>query len=703
MSKSEFLTFALVFIFIILLILFGEYGYLLQENAWLPNDYARITNLDYKAVLVDKPGSKGKVEITEKITFDVHSAFASNPFWELWRDLPESYIDGVKVSYDVKSVKETTNGSTIIYPEAPKLYWYDNDYVDTARGLGPNKWYHSPGPYDEDNDLYECVFFYIDGVFRKVLNYELKYDMYNAALRYNDCSELYLCMFSEDSVNYLESFKGQILIPNNDMPSSSNYTAHTYGTNAHYFPFTESTDINPGYHTFLFKLDKSDLKFQPSTEYIEFSLVSFGDDKHKFTDYASKNLYYDDNVLNEIKFEQKIYELTPIIFFIIKIIVFVGSVLLSIIILKKSTKIKEKLKEHYVFYEPDMKFDYFREIPSDLDPNFAATLAFCKEKRQKQVIQDGYSALMLSLVRKDYLELERINPNRGWTNNNVKIIIKSRQVQLHPDLAAIQSTITDIIDDQIEFREPLTEGEKLYYNLIYRHAKGNEISMNDFQRQISQDMSNTDAFVKNIDNSIINIGISQKYFQRSSYTIAKHELDTKAIIYIILGFLILILGNLISYQTYLNLAFGSFFILGGSLILSAAHIFRVARKCILLTQFGENEYEKWHGLYKFLDSETLMNERTVIELPLWEKYLVYATAFGISEKVIKALQIRCPDMDVSPMLSNSYYRSHNFYSTHRSIRTTARSTSIHFSSGGYGGHGGYGGGGRGGGGGGGGH
>ena len=74
-----------------------------------------------------------------------------------------------------------------------------------------------------------------------------------------------------------------------------------------------------------------------------------------------------------------------------------------------------------------------------------------------------------------------------------------------------------------------------------------------------------------------------------SYTIAKHELDTKAIIYIILGFLILILGNLISYQTYLNLAFGSFFILGGSLILSAAHIFRVARKCILLTQFGEKK------------------------------------------------------------------------------------------------------------------
>ena len=30
-----------------------------------------------------------------------------------------------------------------------------------------------------------------------------------------------------------------------------------------------------------------------------------------------------------------------------------------------------------------------------------------------------------------------------------------------------------------------------------------------------------------------------------------------------------------------------------------------------------------------------MHEKEVIELPIWEKYLVYATAFGISEKVIK--------------------------------------------------------------------
>ena len=99
-----------------------------------------------------------------------------------------------------------------------------------------------------------------------------------------------------------------------------------------------------------------------------------------------------------------------------------------------------------------------------------------------------------------------------------------------------------------------------------------------------------------------------------------------------------------------------------------------------------------------------MNERTYVELPLWEKYLVYATAFGLSEKVINAISIRCPEVDLetSPVLNNNCYRSSNFRHSSRSFRSSVRSGA----SGSYGGGGGgfgYGGGGRGGGGGGGGH
>ena len=127
-------------IFYIIIILFfayseGLFDYFTEMNL-NPFDYARITDVDYKAILVDEPGSNGKVVITERLTFDIHAASKNNLFWELWRDLPESYIDGVKVDYQVNSVKQILDdGSEIIYDESPKLYWDDSDYTSTYRRI----------------------------------------------------------------------------------------------------------------------------------------------------------------------------------------------------------------------------------------------------------------------------------------------------------------------------------------------------------------------------------------------------------------------------------------------------------------------------------------------------------------------------------------------------------------------------------------
>ena len=101
-----------------------------------PFDYARLTEVDYKAVVVDEPNSDGKVVITERLTYDIHAASKDNLYWELWRDLPESYVDGLKVSYKVNSVKQIyDDGTEVIYEKSPKLYWYDNDYTDTSRHI----------------------------------------------------------------------------------------------------------------------------------------------------------------------------------------------------------------------------------------------------------------------------------------------------------------------------------------------------------------------------------------------------------------------------------------------------------------------------------------------------------------------------------------------------------------------------------------
>jgi Predicted membrane protein (DUF2207). len=669
------------------------------EYVWNPFDYARITDVDYKAVVVDEPESNGKIVVTERLTFDIHAFSKNNRFWELWRDLGEDYIDGVKVEFKVNSVKQIFDDgrAPVEFAESPRLYWEDYDYTTSSRELGPGKWYHSEGPYNERRRQYECVFFYVDGLYRETVVFEIEYEMYNAALRWEDSSELYISLFSGRDVNHLKSFKGQILFPNEKMPKSSNYYANTYGTNSHTFPFTESTTMNPGYHTFSFELNEPQLKFRKYNEYIEFALVSFGEDKHIFTQYASKNYYYNDDALGELKQEQVEYDALPHNFKIIKMVILLllsGGTALTIILVFAADKM---VKKKHIFYQPTIPFEYFREIPSELDPNFASALAFCKHKSE-QDIQDGYSAVMLSLAHKEYIELGKINNAHDWDFNNVKIIVKYKPIQLQPqeDLVEQEQVIVDIMP-------PLTQTEELYFNLILRHAYMGAIPLKTFQQRVSLDYEHTNSFVKNIKSAITTIGVSQGYFQKADYQKPKKQARDWVIALLIIGALLMVVGNLISYQTRLDLAFGAFFISGIGFISGAIILNTLFKKHVLLTQFGVDEYAKWRGLYNFLNSETLLNERTVVELPLWEKYLIYATAFGISEKVIKALEIRCPNADDSPVLRrNSYYRTRSFRSRvgRSSFRSATRSAS-NISR--FGSSGGYGGGGRGGGGGGGGH
>lgn len=703
-----------LFIIIVCLIFIGPYIFGIMGESLNPNDYARITDVEYSAVVVDEPGSQGKVVITERLTFDVHAASEDNLFWELWRDLPEDYVDGVKVEYKVNSVKQILeDGTEIIYDESPKLYWDDEDYINTNFRYGPGKWFHSKGPYNEADAQYECVFFYVDGLYREQVVFEIEYEMYNAALRYKDCSDLYLCLYSEDSINHLQSFKAEILFPNEDMPSSGNYEVYTYGTDANDFPVTESATSNPGYYTFSFELDEDDLEFSPYNEYIEFDLVAYGEDKHLFTEYAPSNYYSNDNVLDEIHEEQQEYASAPEKYKVIKICTFVVLFAGSVLILIYTLRTKSRMRSKHMFYKPTTKIDYYRDIPSDLDPKFAAALVFCKQAPPKD--DSGiYSAILLSLARKGYIEI------REAANKDVYIIIKKTVQQIIQPVTQsytgwnytnqsytnsqaynnMQAYSTPQSYDTDGTYEPLTPCEEYYFNLLVRHGIGGTISMNDFQSRVSSDYENTAAFVRNMDNSIVNIGVREGYFQKVDFTQPKKQILSASKLHLILGVLFITLVNIISYHTRMDFAFGGFFIFGISCVISSIYLKKQAHNYVLLTQFGEDEYAKWRGLYNFLNNDEYIRNCSLIELPVMEKYLVYATAFGLSEKVNDALKLNFPGVASSPILNNPYYRSRRFHHSGRSFRSAVHSGSHTYHSGaGFG----YGGGGRGGGGGGGGH
>jgi uncharacterized membrane protein YgcG len=56
-----------------------------------------------------------------------------------------------------------------------------------------------------------------------------------------------------------------------------------------------------------------------------------------------------------------------------------------------------------------------------------------------------------------------------------------------------------------------------------------------------------------------------------------------------------------------------------------------------------SDAKKIFGLKKFLEDFSLINERFIVEVKLWNEYLVFATMFGIADRVRKDFKTYCPE------------------------------------------------------------
>lgn len=131
------------------------------------------------------------------------------------------------------------------------------------------------------------------------------------------------------------------------------------------------------------------------------------------------------------------------------------------------------------------------------------------------------------------------------------------------------------------------------------------------------------------------------------------------------------------------------------------------------TEKGIEHYARWKAFKKFLEDFGTFDVKELPEITLWERYLVYATIFGLADRVEKAMNVRIKEIDVSNYPMDTIYigpRIHiapvinsSIHSAYRGAQTTitqerANSSSSSFggSGGGFSSGGGFGGGGGGG-------
>lgn len=323
----------------------------------------------------------------------------------------------------------------------------------------------------------------------------------------------------------------------------------------------------------------------------------------------------------------------------------------------------KKIKKNKQFLEknpnilPEQQLEYYRELPDKEETPLEAVFIL-KTGYKQSCLPNVFSATILNFALKGYIRIEQ----EGKT---IKILLNKIKT------------------------DELTGDEKKVLEILRAASNNNELTMVELEK-----------YIKNYPSKLMNLNST---FEKVSKTQAseKGKFDTnrfnKQIVYAEknVGYIFILIIIIIASIFTIGYAYKN---VQGMLItctiISLAFFIVVTIINLILnlkittsfngfTQKGINEQEQWKAFKKYMEDFSYLDEKEVPELVLWEKYLVYATAFGIADKVLKQLKVKYPELNnqdtISDMiLFNAMYNSNGFNTNF--INSISTSTSRMYSS-----------------------
>ena len=522
-----------------------------------------------------------------------------------------------------------------------------------------------------NNNEYEIAWgVSIDTTTRK--QYLIRYTVKDVIKKYNDCAELYWQFVGSEFEISADSITGIIKLPNKVS-------------------------------------DKDELKVWGHTEYLngeiyvtDLDIVEFNVNKYKSGNFVEVRIAMptylfekvsSENISQEEKLDDIIKEETEWAneanarrdrrnknFKLLILATILVNTSIGIMFSKKIKKNKQFLEKNPNIL-PEQQLEYYRELPDKEETPLEAVFIL-KTGYKQSCLPNVFSATILNFALKGYIRIEQ----EGKT---IKILLNKIKT------------------------DELTGDEKKVLEILRAASNNNELTMAELEK-----------YIKNYPSKLMNLNST---FEKVSKTQAseKGKFDTnrfnKQIVYaeknvgyiflliIIITASIFTIGyayknvqSMLITCTIISLAF--FIVVT---IINLILNIKITTSFNGFTQKGINEQEQWKAFKKYMEDFSYLNEKEVPQLVLWEKYLVFATAFGIADKVLKQLKVKYPELNDpdtihSMILFNSMYSSNGFNTGF--INSISSSTSRMYSStyssgsgggGGFSGGGGFGGGGGG--------
>ena len=500
--------------------------------------------------------------------------------------------------------------------------------------------------------------------------YLIKYTVEDVIKKYNDCAELYWQFVGSEFEISADSITGIIKLPNKVS-------------------------------------DKDELKVWGHTEYLngeiyvtDLDIVEFNVNKYKSGNFVEVRIAMPTYVMSKLENTSNINKIDSIIeqetkwaneanarrdrrnknFKLLILATILVNTSIGIMFSKKIKKNKQFLEKNPNIL-PEQQLEYYRELPDKEETPLEAVFIL-KTGYKQSCLPNVFSATILNFALKGYIRIEQ----EGKT---IKILLNKIKT------------------------DELMGDEKKVLEILRAASNNNELTMAELEK-----------YIKNYPSKLMNLNST---FEKVSKTQAseKGKFDTnrfnKQIVYaeknvgyiflliIIITASIFTIGyayknvqSMLITCTIISLAF--FIVVT---IINLILNIKITTSFNGFTQKGINEQEQWKAFKKYMEDFSYLNEKEVPQLVLWEKYLVFATAFGIADKVLKQLKVKYPELNDpdtihSMILFNSMYSSNGFNTGF--INSISSSTSRMYSStyssgsgggGGFSGGGGFGGGGGG--------
>ncbi len=248
---------------------------------------------------------------------------------------------------------------------------------------------------------------------------------------------------------------------------------------------------------------------------------------------------------------------------------------------------------------------YYREPPSDLKPSIVGMLYNFQKYDQKYL-----QATMIDLIRRKHLKYDEIG-NNAFTRDH-------------------QLTLLENNEDKLEDYE-----EVLLKKIIFERTSQTTLKglRKKFQRDKSQYYYNLfNDFKKKITKHVQDL----EFFDKKSNSIANGALA--------IGLVLVFFGGFAGMLT-------SAFIFGDpvwsyAVLVPVGLLYLIGYGALKRrTEKGKEEYSKWKAFRQFMKDFSNLKAYGPKSLIIWERFLVYATVFGIASIVLRALKIVAPTLN----------------------------------------------------------